>query len=163
MAAHWLAELARRLQHTTRFNAQILPDRNLQVLRHVPFKEWNQYNKMQVSIAQRFCCGSQSKDHTHGTQGSVMESHDKEYRNEFSACISVAYYFPNSAWNKGIPHKSKCFPFFQMWVVSTAAFFLFSFLTMQLASLTQIQNWILQVATYLSLCTPPISCVKQRR
>lgn len=112
MAAHWLAELARRLQHTTRFNAQILPDRNLQVLRHVPFKEWNQYNKMQVSRAQRFCCGSQSKDHTHGTHGSVMESHHKEYRNEFSVCISVAYYFPNSAWNKGIPHKSKCFPFF---------------------------------------------------
>lgn len=29
---------------------------------------------------------------------------------------------------------------FQMWVLSTVAFFLFLFLTMQLASLTQIQN-----------------------
>lgn len=40
-----------------------------------------------------------------------MESHHKQYRNEFSVCVSVAYYFPNSAWNKGIPHKSRCSPF----------------------------------------------------
>lgn len=53
--------------------------------------------------------------------------------------------------------------FFQMWILSTAAFFWFLFLTTQLASLTQILNRILQEAIYLNLCTPPISCINLRR
>lgn len=87
----------------------------------------------------------------------------KSIEMNFLYALVLHIIFPTLLETKEFLIKVNVSLFFQMWVVSTAAFFLFLFLTMQLASLTQIQNWILQVATYLSLCTPPISCVKQRR
>lgn len=67
-----------KLQHTAKFSAQIVPDRNLQVLRQVPFKDWKHYIKVQACRAARFFCCTQGTDAT-----TVMERTHKKYRNSF--------------------------------------------------------------------------------